>query len=237
MKNLLHQSLTPERYGPAEVGQALQSLYKKIFFDLSSSSVANLVIGANGFFTREDDALQKLHSISVGDVYCNPPGGKLKNRSMQQLFWDGVLQAWLDGRIRSAVFLNFNLNAGPALCPGIVDFPRVYTSKEATLPCVTGSGRIRFLARKTEIQAVIQAESQKTTDPMKLAALHKKSASLEQLPVVLKGTDLVQERSPTNPGCFIFLPPILWGGPEPTIEEFREQFEPFGSYCRGNKFG
>jgi hypothetical protein len=240
--NLLHQSLTPERYTPPEVAEALHRLYPGGFFDYASCDLANRVMGAFGYFSKEDDTLSR--SLTLGpdagpmEAFCNPPGGKLGNQSLQRLFWNRLHAGYLAGEIRSLVFLCFNLNAGPALCPAMLRYPRVYTTIERTSPCVNASGRMRFLASKAELYRVID-EAMEDLEPGTYTkrgnALIKKRESVAAMPVAVPGTDLVQETSPTNPGVLVFLPPVET--PYFSIQQFRQEFTQFGSYSPGSKYG
>lgn len=237
---LLHQSLTPERYTPPEVAEALHRLYPGGFFDYASCDLANRVMGAYGFFNKDDDTLTRPLTLGPGrepvDGWVNPPGGKLGNRSLQRLFWERLHTGYLAGEIRSLVFLCFNLNAGPALCPAMLQYPRVYTTVEATSPCVNASGRMRFLASKAELHRVID-EAIADLDPgsKRFKALAKKRGDVCAMPVAVPGTDLVQETSPTNPGVFVFLPPP--SPPQGAIPRFRKNFGQFGSYSPGLQYG
>lgn len=201
--NALLQSLTAERYTPPEMAQAVQELYPGGFYDLASCDLANQVMGATGFFTRDDDTLSR--EILIEDAFCNPPGGKVGGRSLQKAFWQYCHRAYLEGRIRSLVFLCFNLNSGPALCPEMLRYPMVFTSHQATSPCVNSSGRVKFLASLEELRAVIarQVELAKIS----IEAAERKLLEISKLPIAVPGTDLVQERAPTNPGLIVFLPP------------------------------
>jgi hypothetical protein len=238
MANLLHQSLTPERYTPPEVAQALHRLYPGGFFDYASCDLANRVMGAFGYFSKDDDTLARPLTLGPGrepvDAFCNPPGGKLGNQSLQRLFWNRLHAGYRAGEIRSMVFLNFNLNAGPALCPEMLRYPRVYTTIDRTSPCVNASGRMRFLSSKTELCRVIDEDFDDEWTPKRRNALTKKRESIAAMPVAVPGTDLVQESSPTNPGVLVFLPPIE--SPYPACSRFRLEFEQFGTWSPGSQY-
>jgi len=159
-------------------------------------------------------------------AYCNPPGGKLKNRSLQSLFWQWCLDNYEVGNISSLVFLCFNLNAGPALNPHMLRFPRVYTTKAATSPDVSTSGRLKYVSLRGKLIEGLERDL-----GLEGMARDKKIVSLLKLPVHKSlGDDvLVQESNPTHPGMFILLPNFLnyWG----ETDLFRIYFEQFGTYA------
>lgn len=239
--NQLHQSLTPERYTPAPVSEALHRLYPDGFFDYASCELANQVMGAAGYYTREDDTLSRslMPDGEPVDGFANPPGGKVRNRSLQRLFWERLLAGYRAGEIRSLVFLCFNLNAGPALCPEMLLYPRVYTTVAATSPCVNASGRMRFLASKAELNRVLENElAQAELGSKRFKAIEAKRHSLAAMPVAVPGTDLVQESAPTNPGQFIFLPPRDEGWKQDhQLRTFKKEFEIFGTWAPGRLYG
>lgn len=237
---ILHQSLTQERYTPPEIAQALHEFYTGGFVDFASSELANKVIMARAFYTKEDNTLSPETDPTFGsgeplNGFCNPPGGKFKNRSIQKLFWIRLLEAYLKGEIRSLVFLCFNLNSGPALCPSMLLYRRIYTTIEATSPCVQSSGRIRFLSSRHDLLALFDEIDLDSLPKKRREAICKKIAAIHKLPVAVPGTDLVQETSPTNPGTLIFLPPhqdtFHWN------EMFVKTFRQFGSYSPGSQYG
>lgn len=172
--NALHQSLSNESYTPSEIADAVAELFgDRPDLDPASCELANTIMKARYIFTKADDSLNQdwLCGIPFPTVFLNPPGGCVKQvdgkwiqalrrnskgewvtgagRSSQSVWWEKLLSEWKAGRVSEAVFLAFNLNSAIALCPDMAKFPCCFTSASATSPCISGGGRIKFLAEKS----------------------------------------------------------------------------------------
>ena len=79
-----------------------------IDLDPASNERANVTVKAARFYTRDDNGLTQPWS---GRVFCNPPGGKLRNKSLTGLFWQRLMAAVDAGAIEHAIFLCFSLEA------------------------------------------------------------------------------------------------------------------------------
>jgi hypothetical protein len=157
---------------------------------------------------------------------------------LQRLFWETALQAYREHRIRSLVFLSFSSN-GVAICPEMLHYPIVFTTREATSPCVNKSGRICFLSSYQELERIIYEETETEiskhpgNDKAKTRIWQKaatKLAALDKLPKI--GDDLVRETKPTNPGAIVYLPPRLNNESWHSVYEFRDKFKQFGTFPR-----
>ena len=119
-----------EHYGPEGIGPAAAfAMGGAIDLDPASCALANTLIGARQFYTKEQNGLALPW---FGRVYLNPPGGSIryngKARTNQQALWYARLAAeWEAGSILAAVFMVFNLElfknaqAYPVPFPG--EFP------------------------------------------------------------------------------------------------------------------
>ena len=107
--NIQHSSRTDEWYTPLDTILRARQALGGINFDPASSAVANARIGATYFYTKEIDALKTPWPANLGSVFLNPPGGKLRNRSLTELFWQRLLEH--QDRFDAAIFLAFSLEA------------------------------------------------------------------------------------------------------------------------------
>lgn len=142
--NSQHSSQSNEHYTPAEIIRSVHSVLDNIELDPASCELANRVVRAKRIFTIEDNALEKEWKAKT--VFLNPPGGKIKNKSSQALFWNKLVQEYCLDNIDSAIFLAFSLELIPK-CLNVLHFPVCFVGKKSStssVSCVTGSGRIRF---------------------------------------------------------------------------------------------
>jgi hypothetical protein len=103
----LHLSLSNEHYTPpATVDAAREVLDGRIDLDPASCELANKIVVATKIYTRYDDGLaQPWH----GNVFLNPPGGKVEGASSALLWWRHLLGCWFRGDVEAAIFIGFSL--------------------------------------------------------------------------------------------------------------------------------
>lgn len=105
MENPRLSSKTVEHYTPPEVIERVVKLIGPIDFDPCSCPIANGRIGAKSYLSHSGLEMQWPR----GSIFVNPPGGKLKGKSNQALWWRKSYGEWTVGN-RDIVFLSFNLN-------------------------------------------------------------------------------------------------------------------------------
>lgn len=108
-----HSSVTCEYNTPNYIAEVVKDFLGVIDLDPASNEVANKTIGATEYFREADDGLSlswRANSGEASSVFCNPPGGKIKNRSVAKMFWSKCLSQRIQGNIWEAVFLFFNPN-------------------------------------------------------------------------------------------------------------------------------
>lgn len=76
--------------------------------DPASSPSANALLQAKKILTREDDALS-VDWPTCRTVFCNPPGGKIGNKSQPALFWQKFQGEFLGDKFQAGIFLGFTL--------------------------------------------------------------------------------------------------------------------------------
>ena len=101
-----HSSKSQEHYTPDFVLDAVRKTLGTIDLDPASSEIANKKVKAKHFYTKEDDGLsQPWH----GKIFCNPPGGKVGNQSLNKLFWYKLIDEVLEERVSEAIFLAYSI--------------------------------------------------------------------------------------------------------------------------------
>ena len=105
--NAQHSTKSVEHYTPRTIVEAARrALGGRIDLDPASSTLANRTVGARRIFTELDNGLaQPWH----GNVLMNPPGGRLKNKSMQCVWWRKCYAEWLARRVDAVVVIAFSI--------------------------------------------------------------------------------------------------------------------------------
>ncbi len=173
--NIQHSSTTQEWGTPPNVlDRVRRVLAGGIDLDPASSWHWNKNVQAERIFTKQDDALK--HEWHAERLFCNPPGGKVGNKSLTVMFWSKLLQEFAAEHVRHAVFMGFSLEclATTQQCSvGVIDVtfcvPRrrmkfVNLGVEKTQPShanvialLSGSSTVlnRFVAEFSELGKVI----------------------------------------------------------------------------------
>jgi hypothetical protein len=93
--------------------------------DPASTPEFNIRVGAKEIITAEQDGFKT--PWIAGSVFLNPPGGKLGNRSMTQLFWDRYIHNVIHNPgYTHGIFLAFSLEAAQSTqrnAPCVLEFP------------------------------------------------------------------------------------------------------------------
>ena len=120
-----------ERYTPPEVIQAVKSVLGYIDLDAASCEQANRVMGASRYFDIRDNALNQKWIADT--VFCNPPYGKVQNKSQAGIFLQKMIDEYRLGHFKQGIIL---VNA----CPSSAWFKPAYQ-----FPICFTDGRLCFL--------------------------------------------------------------------------------------------
>lgn len=108
--NIQHSSRTDAWGTPVQVLAFVHKVLGHIDLDPASSPAFNMAVQATHFYTKEINALS-LCEWHAGSVFLNPPGGKINNRALTELFWQRLMAHRGSGQMTHAIFMAFSLEA------------------------------------------------------------------------------------------------------------------------------
>ncbi len=91
-----------EWYTPSVYIEAARAVMGSIDLDPASCAVANELVKAATYYTKEQDG---LHQPFYGKIWCNPPYGKINNRSTIDLWVRRIVREYEQGNIEQAILL------------------------------------------------------------------------------------------------------------------------------------
>jgi hypothetical protein len=105
-----HLSLSNEHFTPLYIVDSVKKVFGgEIDTDPATTEEVNLLrVNAKTFYTKETDGLAKENKWH-GNVFLNPPGGKIKNRSSQYEWFKVAHAKYLSKEIDSFIFIGFNI--------------------------------------------------------------------------------------------------------------------------------
>jgi hypothetical protein len=95
-----------EAFTPRAIVDAARRTLGAIHLDPASCALANEVVGAGRYFDAANDGLTLPWE---GNVFLNPPGGKVRGRSVAAQWWAKLYRSWRNGDVPMAIFVAFNL--------------------------------------------------------------------------------------------------------------------------------
>ena len=101
-----HSSQSVEWYTPPEIVEAARETMGVITLDPASSARANETVRATRYLTQEENGLGQC--VWQGNVFLNPPGGKINKRSQAVVWWECLIDNYLTWT-KQAVFVAFSL--------------------------------------------------------------------------------------------------------------------------------
>ena len=96
------QGKSNEWYTPARYIEAAREVMGGIDLDPASCELANRTVKATRFYTAKENGLAQEW---YGRVFCNPPYGKVNNKSLILLFVRKLVSEYESGNIEQAVLL------------------------------------------------------------------------------------------------------------------------------------
>jgi len=99
----IFMSTNNEHRTPAEYVDAVRAALGGIELDPASSAAANVLVQAERFFTVADDALARPWHAAT--CFLNPPYGKARGKSNQQIWSQKLIAEYSAGHVGSAILL------------------------------------------------------------------------------------------------------------------------------------
>lgn len=157
----LHSSKTAEHYSPRNIVEAARHTLGGIDLDPASCSKANETVIAKHFYSKTANGLVMPW---FGNVFLNPPGGKVAGKSSQKLWWQKLVAEWEFGEVRNAIFVCFSVellqtSQVDAKGPLPLEFPICFPSRRVSYTTESGvkgsspphSSCIVLVAQKTDV--------------------------------------------------------------------------------------
>lgn len=95
-------SETNEWYTPAQYIDAARQAMGGIDLDPAGNAMAQQIVGAASYFTKDDDGLRREW---FGNVWLNPPYGKTGNRSNVDIWAEKLRREYQSGRVQQGILL------------------------------------------------------------------------------------------------------------------------------------
>ena len=105
--SILVSSESVEWYTPPEYIEAARRVMGSIDLDPASSAIANKIVGADKYITRQENGLELRWN---GNVWLNSPYGKTGNKSNQDIWTKYLLHEYMIGNVKNAIVIT---NAAP----------------------------------------------------------------------------------------------------------------------------
>jgi hypothetical protein len=109
MSNIQHSSRSDEWYTPKYLIDKSRLVLNEIDLDPASNEYANLTVNATKILTKKENGLISKWSDIPINVFLNPPGGKVMNKSYSSLFWKRLMIHRSQGLLNHSIFLGFSL--------------------------------------------------------------------------------------------------------------------------------
>ncbi len=152
MDNPKHSSKSQDWYTPIDIIEASRNVMGSIDLDPASSVEANERVKADTYWTEVENGLNQSW---YGNVFCNPPGGKLKGQSIPKLFWKKLIYS---PRVTQAIFLAFSIEllqtSQLSECPSACDFIICIPERRLAFTDATG----KTIKSNTHASAIIGYE-------------------------------------------------------------------------------
>lgn len=126
MENIKHSSKSVEWYTPVDIITSSRKVLGSIDLDPASTAFANERVRAVDYYDKEDNG---LNCTWHGNVFCNPPGGRVRGKSLPALFWNKLT---ISQQVSQAIFLAFSIEllqtsqmvTDNSVCKHVICFPK-----------------------------------------------------------------------------------------------------------------
>jgi hypothetical protein len=119
----IHSSNSNEWYTPEKYINAIYKVMGCLTLDPASCEFANEVVGANIFYTKQDNGLIKDW---YGNVFLNPPYGRTKGKSNAEIWSKKLIHEYECGNVMQAILL-VNAVPGNRWFQPLWDYPLCFT--------------------------------------------------------------------------------------------------------------
>jgi len=119
-------SKSNEWYTPHIYIEAARAVMGAIDLDPASCELANRTVKAARYYTKEDNGLEQP---LYGRVWCNPPYGKLSNKSMLEVWVMKLIREYESGNVEQAILLATTNTEAPWFAH-IWDYPLCFVDHE-----------------------------------------------------------------------------------------------------------
>lgn len=126
--NAKHSSESKEHYTPSDYIESARYVMGSIQLDVASCAMANTIVKANRFFTQDKDALSANCTWEANTAWCNPPGGKIKNKSQAAIFGERLVIHHYCRHIQQAFFVGFTMEIMQT-CQALLAYPHCIPRK------------------------------------------------------------------------------------------------------------
>lgn len=107
--NIQHSSKTDEWGTPSWLVEKCRLVLGIIDLDPCSTEDWNTTIKATTFLDKEYDSLNNVWCTTPQSIFINPPGGKIKNKSLTSLYWHCLCEHHRKGLIMHTMWIGFSL--------------------------------------------------------------------------------------------------------------------------------
>lgn len=145
---VLTSSSTAEWYTPPYIVEMAREVMGKIHLDPASHAIPQKWINADIFYSKEENGLNhKWH----GNVWLNPPYGKIGRQSSQGAWAQYLLNEYREERVSHAILLTKTV-------PGYAWWDHMFHGYWPGLVCIS-KGRIEFVASDGETRGKSKSAS------------------------------------------------------------------------------
>ena len=119
MIDKIHSSKSNEWYTPSHYIELVREVLGVIDLDPASCERANEMVKARAYYTKDFNG---LNTSWIGNVFCNPPYGKINGKSSQEI-WLHKAQEEIDSGNAENIIMLLNACVGDRWFRDVYDYP------------------------------------------------------------------------------------------------------------------